>query len=173
MPLLNPLTRQSASNPLVQERDATIAQDRVLTGASCAKLAKKFGYNKTTIARILKKPEPRRILELGTQAKIMMVPRATDELWAFLTGEDPKLRFKAIERILDDSGIGDAHTVPSNLNMYVYNDNRGQGDNWKDMEEYGQFLTWKRDQDIEDAEIVEEEGHNEGDIEGPVPGKAG
>ncbi len=147
-----------AKQAMVQ-RDATIAEDHVLSGASCAILAKKYNLNKSTISRILNKDDPQSIINAGVQAKIFMIPKAIDVLWNFLRGKDDKHRYKAMERVFDDTGIGNAHTPPPNntfINL-LFAGNQAQDDT-AELESVQQFLAWKMEHDVEEAEVVGDGG---------------
>lgn len=66
---------------------------------------------------------------------------------------------KKEHRALQIMGITPSH-APSVVINQLFQASRSQGDSWRDLQEYGEFLAYKRDQDVQEAEITEHDEEN-------------
>ena len=169
--------------PIGQPIDAH-TENQVIKALSLGKtqpaIATSVGLDQSTISRIGSKHRDiidkarLRIIEAAVPAAVrtatvMVTNYSQPKRRKAMDAQDRKHAFAFTMETLKSSGILGTHTGTSPLMIAIYNDNRGHGHDWQKTQEYGQFLDWKREQDIQEAEIMEDEGHNEGDIEGSHP----
>ena len=102
----NPLTKD---NPARNERDCTIAQDR-LKGMTYSQIAEKHGVVKSTVGNILRDDDIKAILEQGTKELIAFIPKAVDNYNHLLTSGTEKIQLEASRDILKTTGIMPSHT---------------------------------------------------------------
>lgn len=111
-------------NPARSERDGTLIQDR-LSGMTYSELAAKHGIAKSTVCRVLTKPEIRDVLDAGTSQMLSLIPKACHIHQKAMESHDDNgnptaLSLKAAETVLKTGAILPTNTVNQTVTQ-IYN----------------------------------------------------
>lgn len=144
------------------ERNVSIAQAR-LAGATYKELEEQFSISQAHISRILNDDEIKDVIETGTKHLVTMVPRAMHNYQRFLDPEydDKSIHYKASKDCLQTTGILASHTQSQTINNIFQQQNNFLSP--ESVELFAKSLSFKRDQDVTEGEVVEDNLNKEDD----------
>jgi len=111
-------------NPARKERDTRIAELRV-QGQTLEQIGRQVGVHKSTVSRVLNDDETKALVDESARRVLNLVPAAVDVFAEILHGDDPKIKQKVADRVLQIAGISPSH-APAPVIQNIYNDNRSQ-----------------------------------------------
>ena len=111
-------------NPARKERDTRIAELRV-QGQTMEQIGREVGVHKSTVSRVLSDDEVQSLVDESARRVLNLVPAAVDVFTELLYGDEPKIKQKVADRVLQIAGISPSH-APAQVIQNIYSDHRTQ-----------------------------------------------